>query len=77
MSSMFAICSPGVFCSTNPLYDQCICQTPSSPGDEKIVVIGPTAAPLRVPFCTSATRGWSPCTNGREPDAIAPWLLAK
>ena len=46
-SSTFAMKSPGAFSSTPRLYDQCICQRPSRPGDDRMVLTGSGAAPFR------------------------------
>ena len=45
-SSMFAMNTPGLFCSIPALYDQCSCQMSSSPGDDRIVFIASTSRAL-------------------------------
>ena len=63
---MLAMKTPALFCSTPAPYPQCSCQMSSSPGDVRIVGIVCVPAPLRVPFCITATRGCRPCTSTGE-----------
>ena len=72
-SSTFAMKTPALFCSMPAPYDQCSCQMSSRPGDDRIVVIAERAAPLRVPFCITATRGCTACTSCGDPDGSVPW----
>ena len=59
--------TPALFCSIPALKAQCSCQMSSRPGDVRSVGIVCAPAPLRVPFCITATRGCSACTSAADP----------
>src|SRR5260221_665089 len=73
LSSTLAMNTPALFCSIPAPYPQCSCQISSSPGEVRIVGIACVPAPLRVPFCITATRGCSACTSCGEPEGSVPW----
>src|SRR4029453_19362534 len=72
-SSTFAMNTPALFCSMPAPKDQCSCQMSSRPGDDRMVGIACVPAPLRVPFCITATRGCRPWTSTGAPEESVPW----